>query len=100
MKFFALLTVAAVAAADCVANAAALPNPFSPIPGYPLGNPLCLSDSQAQFLVSTFAGMLANPDRNATNKVGQTLIADSYTETSDSINILAGFPVRSFNSQS
>jgi hypothetical protein len=98
MQFLYLLGAAAVAFAAPgfpQPEARGLKNPFSPIPGYPLGNPFCLSDQQATFLVNTFSAMLSNPDRNATQATGQTLIADGYTETSDSINILAGFPLGS-----
>lgn len=87
MKLFSLLATAAVA------TAASISNPWSPIPGYPLGIPFCLSDAQAKFLVNTFSTMLSNTDRSATNMTAQMLIADGFTETSDSINILAGFPV-------
>ena len=37
--------------------------------------------------------MLTNPNRNAVSTTAQTLIADGYVETSDSINILAGYPI-------
>jgi hypothetical protein len=94
MQFFYLLGVAAVASA-APGLLSSLKNPLSPIPGYPLGNPFCLSDQQATFLVNTFATMLSNPDRSATQAMGNVLIADGYTETSDSINILAGFPLGS-----
>ena len=68
-------------------------NPLSPIPGYPIGTS-CLSDSQANFLAEQFRQVLANTDRKAANATAQVLLANTYTESSDSINILAGNPVR------
>ena len=68
-------------------------NPFSPIPGYPMGNGLCLTDQQAQFIVNAFETILVAPNRQVANTTAQTLIADGYVEESDSINFLAGYPV-------
>lgn len=89
MKFLALLATAAVA------TAASIPNPFSPIPGYPLGVG-CLSDPQANFIVKNFVGMLTNVNRNQTLATAKVSIADGYTELSDSINTLEFDPVSSF----
>lgn len=69
----------------------------SPVPGYPRGNSHCLSDQQATFLVNTFKGMLTNTDRNGANKTAQILLAEGFVEESDSINILAGYPVRALH---
>lgn len=63
------------------------------VPGYPYGIPMCMSDAQAAFIVKTFKSILMNPDRNAAVQTANTLIADNYVETSDSINVLAGYPV-------
>lgn len=63
------------------------------VPGYPYGNPQCLSDAQAAYLVKTFKSIMMNPNRTLAVATGQTLILDSYVETSDSINVLAGYPV-------
>lgn len=96
MRFLSLIALAASAATSVLAfpyNGTAS-NRFSPIPGYPLGNGFCLTDSQAKFLVSTFSGALANTNRNATNATMQVLLASNWIEQSDSINILAGYPVR------
>jgi hypothetical protein len=87
------LSVAVLATSAATALAGTTTNPFSPIPNYPLGNGLCLSDQQATFLVNTFVGALANSNRNATNATMQALLASNYAEESDSINILAGYPV-------
>ena len=90
MRFFKLAITATAAA---TALAGTISNPFSPIPGYPLGNGFCLTDQQSQFLVSTFVNALANTNRAATNTTMQALLASNYAEESDSINILAGYPV-------
>jgi hypothetical protein len=92
MKFIsaALAVLPAVALATPTFG---LPNPLSPIPGYPLGNPFCLSDQQAQFIVKQFHDILTNPNRQAAGQQAQSVIADGYVEESDSINFLAGYPV-------
>lgn len=54
----------------------------------------CLNDYQATYLVEQFKSILTNPDRQAANQTAQTVIADDYVEVSDSINSLAGYPVR------
>ena len=87
MKFLSLLATATAV------TAWSIPNPWSPIPGYPMGNTVCLSDAQANFLVQTFSTMLSNPDRSKTQSMANVLLDNSYTESSDSINQLAGFPV-------
>jgi hypothetical protein len=92
MRFLSLAVLAASAAS---ALAGTITNPFSPIPGYPLGNGICLTDQQSNFLVNTFVGALANTNRAATNTTMQTLLASNYAESSDSINILAGYQVSS-----
>lgn len=88
-----LLSLAVLAASAATALAGTITNPFSPIPGYPLGNGICLTDQQATFLVNTFVGALANSNRAATNTTMLALLANNYAEQSDSINILAGYPV-------
>lgn len=93
MKFS---TVTAVLATAGTAFAGLLPNqgnPFSPIPNYPIGNGLCLTDQQAQFIVNAFKTVLTSQDRNAAKTLANALIADGYVEESDSINFLAGYPV-------
>jgi hypothetical protein len=87
------LSVAAIAA--CATTAlGSLSNPFSPIPNYPLGNGICLTDSQAKFLVNTFATALSNSNRAATNATMQVLLSNSFFEESDSIDNLEGATVR------
>ncbi len=94
MKFS---TIAVAAAAVATASANTVNNEarglFSPIPGYPFGNGLCLTDQQAQFLANQFKTVLTNSDRNAAKTLAGVLVSSNYVETSDSINILAGFPV-------
>lgn len=95
MKFtstIAALATIGSAVAGLIPNGQ-LKNPFSPIPGYPIGNGLCLTDQQAQFIVNAFKTILTAQDRQVANATAQTLIADGYVEESDSINILAGYPL-------
>lgn len=63
--------------------------------GYPYGWGPCLSDGQAAWIVSNFKSILTNPDRNASAQTATKLLDNSYVETSDSINVLAGYPVSS-----
>ena len=52
-----------------------------------------LSQRDAEDIVAKFSSILTHADIPTANKTAQALIAEGYTETSDSINILAGFPV-------
>ena len=94
MKFS---TIAVAANAIATASAGTIDhearNLLSPIRGYPFGNGFCLSDSQANFLAEQFKSVLTNPNRQAANTLATVLVASNYVETSDSINLLAGFPV-------
>ncbi|KAK3311957.1 hypothetical protein B0H66DRAFT_538905 [Apodospora peruviana] len=63
------------------------------VPGYPVDLGACLCDKQANFIVDKFKSILTNPDRTAAKTTAETLIAESYVEESDSINILAGYPL-------
>jgi len=56
----------------------------------------CLTDAKANYFVQGFKSILTNPDREAANATAQVLVATGYVETSDSINSLAGYPVRIF----
>lgn len=87
------LTLAAAVPTTANPNWQNSPLGKSPISGYPMGNGLCLTDAQAKFLAGQFKSVLTNPDRQAANVTATALVADSYVETSDSINILAGFPL-------
>lgn len=61
--------------------------------GYPFGWGSCLSDAQAAWIIQNFKSILTNPDRNAAAQTANKLLDNSYVETSDSINVLAGDPV-------
>ena len=50
----------------------------------------CLTDSDANGLVSGFASLLTN----YTLATAEALLAPDFTDTSDSINYMAGIPVR------
>lgn len=86
MRFF---TIAASFLA--VASASALPerrwNKWN--------NNKCLSQHQANGIVSQFIVGLQHPDVPAANATLQALLADDFKETSDSILSLEGQPVRS-----
>lgn len=92
MQFKTLLLAAAA-----VTSAVAIPAPGllnnNKVPGYPWGIPYCLSDSQAAFVVKQFKSILTNPDRKAAIATANVMLSDNYVETSDSINVLAGYPV-------
>ena len=83
-------------AAAAASSAFAKPTFFSngkSVPGYPWGWGNCLNDQQAAFIVKQFKSILTNPDRQAAVKIANDMLADNYVETSDSINVLAGYPV-------
>ncbi|KIX03557.1 uncharacterized protein Z518_07110 [Rhinocladiella mackenziei CBS 650.93] len=53
----------------------------------------CLTQVDAEDIVSKFASVLDHPDVAASNSTAQALIADGFFEKSDSINMLAGHPI-------
>jgi hypothetical protein len=55
----------------------------------------CLLPWQATNIVNTFLYLLANPTATNFNATANALFSDDFTDTSDSINQLAGIPVRS-----
>lgn len=57
-------------------------------------HPSCLSDAQATAAVNTFIYLLANPTAPNFISTANTLLCDNFTDTSDSINSLAGLSVR------
>ena len=59
------------------------------------GKNKCLSQDQANSIVSQFIVGLTHPDVPAANATLQALLADDFKETSDSILSLEGLPVRS-----
>jgi hypothetical protein len=50
---------------------------------------------QATNIVNAFLYLLANPKATNFNATANALFSDDFTDTSDSINQLAGIPVRS-----
>ncbi|KIV95000.1 hypothetical protein PV10_02709 [Exophiala mesophila] len=52
-----------------------------------------LTQRDAEDIVAKFSSILTHADIPTANKTAQALIAEGYTEISDSINILAGFPI-------
>jgi hypothetical protein len=53
----------------------------------------CLSGAQATNIVSTFASFLTQPQATDFTTKANALLASDFTDTSDSINFLAGIPV-------
>lgn len=80
MKFFSVLATMALAS---IVSAA---------PGWNDWNS-GLTQKDAEDIVAKFSSVLTHADIPTANKTAQALIAEGYTETSDSINILAGYPV-------
>lgn len=80
MKFFGVLASLALATTTLAA------------PGWNDWNS-ALTQKDAEDIVAKFSSVLTHADIPTANKTAQALIADGYTETSDSINILAGYPV-------
>ena len=56
-------------------------------------NSSCLQQSDAEKIVNTFITVMEHIDMKAANETVQDLLSDSFFETSDSINTLAGDPV-------
>lgn len=52
-----------------------------------------LTQGDAADIVSKFTQILSHSDVKAANATAQALIGDGFFENSDSINVLAGFPV-------
>jgi hypothetical protein len=73
-----------------VARGSANHSAFTPTPIFG-----CLLPWQATNIVNTFLYLLANPTATNFNATANALFSDDFTDTSDSINQLAGIPVRS-----
>ena len=56
-------------------------------------NSTCLSHDDAQSILGKFIMVMEHQDVNAANETVHELLADSYSEASDSINTLSGRPV-------
>ena len=63
------------------------------LPAWNDWNGNCVTQAEADDIVNKFASILAHSNVNAANATAQALIADGFFEKSDSINLLAGFPV-------
>ncbi|KAK5097044.1 hypothetical protein LTS08_007064 [Lithohypha guttulata] len=85
------LLIAAAAATTTLANPL-LGLGQSTVPGYPWGLGSCLTRQQATWIVQQFKSVITNPNRDAAVKLASVLLDDSFSETSDSINVLAGHP--------
>jgi hypothetical protein len=79
----------------------ATPAAWLPIRNYPgggtfsAGHPgkFCLTDTEAQTIVSGFINLLENTQENFNLTLAQTLLADDFTDYSDSINYLKQTPL-------
>ncbi|KAK5467069.1 hypothetical protein LTS15_000039 [Exophiala xenobiotica] len=91
MKLFSIL--APLALASTVAAAPGWGDWHGGKPSCPTDN--CLTQADADDIVSKFMSVLDHPDVSAANATAQALIADGFFEKSDSINMLAGHPVGS-----
>jgi len=66
--------------------------PTPPIPTYSVApTALCLTNTTAAYLVNGFASLLTAYNNNTANAI----LASGFTDTSDSINFLAGIPLGS-----
>jgi hypothetical protein len=81
MKLFSLLAPLALSASVV---ASALPK---------RGGGACLSQSEAESIVSQYASILGHTDVATANATAQALLDENYTEISDSILSLEGQPV-------
>ena len=89
------LLISAIAATGAIATPTLnLWQQSNKVQGYPWGWGSCLNDAQASFVVQSFKSILTNPDRKAASNLATALLDVNYKETSDSINVLAGLPVR------
>ncbi|OAL40155.1 hypothetical protein AYO20_00575 [Fonsecaea nubica] len=59
----------------------------------------CVSSAQATSIVNTFASFLTAPQAPDFAAKANALLADNFTDTSDSINFLAGYPASHFHSK-
>jgi hypothetical protein len=53
-------------------------------------NSTCVQQSDAEDIVTKFISVMEHQDVNAANQTVQALLTDDFSETSDSINTLAG----------
>jgi hypothetical protein len=87
-SFFSILLLLLALASMSLATPAARP----PIRNYP-GGKFCLTDSDVQTIVSGFIDMLENTQDDFNVTLAQTLLADDFSDYSDSINYLKRTPL-------
>jgi hypothetical protein len=67
-------------------------------PSWPTGSACptdtCLQQADAEEAVAKFISIVDHPDVAKSNATAQAFLADTFFEESDSIDTLAGFPVR------
>jgi hypothetical protein len=91
MKFLSSLPLLVLGASAVVAD----PTALTKINAHVLQKQGCLSDSQSRQIVDTFNYLLANPKASDFNSTVNALLADDYSEWSDSINFIIRIPVSS-----
>lgn len=91
MKFLSSPPLLVLGASVVVADLTALSKTNSHV----LQKQGCLSDSQSRQIVDTFNYLLANPKASDFNSTVNALLANDYSEWSDSINFIIDIPVRS-----
>lgn len=88
MKIVAYLLLPALFAST------ALPSPLSSKRGDE-GKERCCTDDQVNHLVQIYHQHLTNPDRQAAADAAAAILAEGYSQYSESVNSLAGTPVGS-----
>ena len=69
-------------------------SPTSTQPSWPATSASsCLSGPQATSIVTRFESLLTGPQAPSSNATASELLAENFTDTSDSIDSLAGYPV-------
>jgi hypothetical protein len=91
MEFLSSLLLLVLGASAVVAD----PTALTKINAHDLQKQGCLSDSQSRTIVDTFNYLLANPKASDFNSTVNALLADDYSEWSDSINFIIHLPVSS-----
>jgi hypothetical protein len=89
MKFLSSLPLLVLEASAAVAD----PTALTKINAHILQEGGCLSDSQSRQIVGTFNYLLANPKASNFNSTVNALLADDYSEWSDSINFIVHIPL-------
>src|SRR5947209_2510377 len=87
MKIFASVLLPALFATAAVASA---------LPSKRWDEEHCCTDNQVNHLVQTYHQHLTNPDRQAAADAAAAILAEGYSQYSESVNSLAGTLVRNF----